>query len=537
MRIASATQLDTNTTMLTPRSESLGELVEDLTTAFETASHLYRQWKSRRERSNHYRKPGTTALKTLVAANCALTTSLNLGTRIKEAYSVGAAILGHPFVQGDSSGRRALILQRDFLMDQVVTLKQAVSTDAASGPLDINAILQTSETARIVCVQALVDQYRRMVMDHDYAHDLPRELPIPKWRSPSRDGPVPEPRRDGRITKDRDNTCPIPTDKRRASQVPHAPTRHTQLQPPDPYSPIPDDDTPPLTTNGLAPAPPVQQLHQSQPPEPTLAIPHTTAPSARWLTYLEDDIRTTAWSVLSGPLVFQSEPPSPPLTPKELASLPPVPPLPQEYRLSAANVTLQQDGMCTDRATKRDTMRNTKRSSRLESAYNCDGADTTAGDGVHPLSSVSAKTGASLVRPKNSVFHIFCPEAMALQVDVRRPVPTTRKCRCGFLWETENSNNSISSLQSGKSTKSMTSFKSIGSAKAPVLQLKEGFGMSRRFLAKSHCEGGRADGNGFGCVLCTSSGVAQTYETAEDLRVHINAAHDKWQMLHDRDLA
>ena len=94
--------------MLTLKSESLGELIEDLTTAFETASHLYSQWKSRRERSNHYRKPAATARKTPATANCALTTSLHLGARIQESYSVGVAILGRPFVQGDSTFRRLM---------------------------------------------------------------------------------------------------------------------------------------------------------------------------------------------------------------------------------------------------------------------------------------------------------------------------------------------------------------------------------------------------------------------------------------------
>jgi hypothetical protein len=70
------------------------------------------------------------------------------------------------------------------------------------------------------------------------------------------------------------------------------------------------------------------------------------------------------------------------------------------------------------------------------------------------------------------------------------------------------------------------------------LLLKDGFRMTRRFLAKSHCEprGQRPYGMRYGCVLCTSTGWTETHETAEHLRVHINASHIKWQMLHDRDL-
>ncbi|CAK7236927.1 hypothetical protein SBRCBS47491_009802 [Sporothrix bragantina] len=279
---------------------------------------------------------------------------------------------------------------------------------------------------------------------------------------------------------------------------------------------------PPLAQTLAPPAEAPLRLRSPDParlsiPAPVpLAPPQPVAPSARWLTYLEDDNRTTAWSVLSQPLVFQSEPPSPPLTPKDMNLLPvqpPVPPLPEAFKPSAAKV-LSLD-VIVDNSRGMQQHSNHKLppiATDLESAYNCgfgfDDYGLTGG--------ASAKTGQSdnsntMVRPKNSVFHIFCPEAMALQVDLRRPVPTTaRKCRCGFRWD---------------STK--------GEGRNGSHQLKEGFGMSRRFLAKSHCEG--ADG-GYGCVLCTSSGVAQTYLAADDLRTHINVAHNKWQMLHDRDL-
>jgi hypothetical protein len=127
---------------------------------------------------------------------------------------------------------------------------------------------------------------------------------------------------------------------------------------------------------------------------------------------------------------------------------------------------------------------------------------------------------------------------MALQVDLTRPLPgsksprgnstrSSKACKCGYKW------------------------------KAPEMALKDGFRMTRRFLAKSHCdqqtlntldEGVAMASSssssstepkkkpGYGCVLCTSTGRAETYDTADDLRTHINAAHDKWQMLHDRDM-
>ncbi|CAK7200239.1 hypothetical protein SEUCBS139899_002930 [Sporothrix eucalyptigena] len=439
--------------------ETAGSLVDDIAASFEQASQLYTQWRSRRERSNHYQRPGATfTLKTkTLQTNCALTTSLHLGARTKETYSVGAAILGNMFARGDGAARRALAAQRDLLHDQVIFLQRVDD----GGPLDINVILQASETVRIVSIQALTDQYRRMAAGLN-RHDVPRELPTPKWRSTSRQ----------EMTLAPPAVAPLRSRSPAQARVPI----------PAPVS--------------VVPPPPV-------------------APSARWLTYLEDDNRTTAWSVLSQPLVFQSEPPSPPLTPKELNLLPvqpPVPPLPDAFKPSAAKIfSLDALGSNNCNLHHHVSHQPPPIATDIESAYN----DSFGFDGQGPTG--SAKTGQSvnsntMVRPKNSVFHIFCPEAMALQVDVHRPVSTTtRKCRCGFRWD---------------STK--------GEGRGGSHQLKEGFGMSRRFLAKSHCEG--ADG-GYGCVLCTSTGVAQTYETVGDLRTHINVAHDKWQMLHDRDLA
>ncbi|KAI2605582.1 hypothetical protein GGR54DRAFT_633525 [Hypoxylon sp. NC1633] len=110
-------------------------------------------------------------------------------------------------------------------------------------------------------------------------------------------------------------------------------------------------------------------------------------------------------------------------------------------------------------------------------------------------------------RPKNSVFSIFCPEALKLQVNPRKTMPKRHDCRCGYDW-------------TGEHTRDKT-----------ATTAKEGFQITPRFLGKSHCEGG------FGCVLCTSSGRTETYANVHDLRDHINISHDKWQLLHDRDMA
>jgi hypothetical protein len=163
----------------------------------------------------------------------------------------------------------------------------------------------------------------------------------------------------------------------------------------------------------------------------------------------DDDRLTIAMTISSGPLRFQSEPPSPPPTPKNVPD-------------------------------------------DLESTW---AGSEAGGPGI-------------LLRPNNSVFSIFCPDAMSLQVNLRKATPDKRKCRCGYRW------------------------KPTLPDKKDVVLLKEGFRMTARFLAKSHC-----DKDDYGCVLCTSTGRTDTYESAEALGVHINASHTKWQMLHDRDMA
>jgi hypothetical protein len=168
-----------------------------------------------------------------------------------------------------------------------------------------------------------------------------------------------------------------------------------------------------------------------------------------------DDKITIAMTIGSaGPLVFQSEPPSPPPTPKM--------------------------------------------------AIPDDAQSTWAPSEV----AVGLSSSNNAIRPENSVFSIFCPEAMSLQVDVKKPLAESRKCKCGYKWKPV-----------------------LSGDKKDAILLKEGFRMTLRFLAKSHC-----DKDAFGCVLCTSSGRTETYDSDELLREHINASHTKWQMLHDRDM-
>lgn len=202
---------------------------------------------------------------------------------------------------------------------------------------------------------------------------------------------------------------------------------------------------------------------------------------------IEFDRQTAVWSTSSGPPAFQSEPPSPPPTPKALP----------------------------------DDMQSTIGSTL--------GVPSEYGD-------IHRRASRQSIRPNNGVFSIFCAEAMSLQVDPARAVPSRKTCKCGYQWNPKL-----------VGTDAENRSQNLKDDSGAVL-LKDGFRMTRRFLAKSHCDQTADEGVavggmpaeqgkiGYGCVLCTSMGCAETYETAEMLRVHINAVHTKWQMLHDRDM-
>ncbi|GJC84462.1 hypothetical protein ColLi_07300 [Colletotrichum liriopes] len=126
-----------------------------------------------------------------------------------------------------------------------------------------------------------------------------------------------------------------------------------------------------------------------------------------------------------------------------------------------------------------------------------------------PSEAGASSTGTILLRPKVSVFSMFCPEAMTFQVDLSKRIPETpKRCKCGYRW--------MPLLPDNKD----------------FIVLKEGFRMSSRFLAKSH-----SDRNEFACCLCVPLGKTNKYESADALRAHINVSHTKWQILHDRDIS
>ncbi|KAI0426022.1 hypothetical protein F5Y09DRAFT_334498 [Xylaria sp. FL1042] len=136
--------------------------------------------------------------------------------------------------------------------------------------------------------------------------------------------------------------------------------------------------------------------------------------------------------------------------------------------------------------------------------------DTNAAFDTESTYSWSTAAGSSEnAQPKNSVFSVFCPEAMKYQVDLDKTLPVNgARCRCGYVWDA-----------------------GCRGADRTAMVIKDGFQITPRFLGKSHCD------KGLGCVLCTSSGKTETFGSVEGLKTHINSSHTKWQLLHDRDLA
>ncbi|KAK3385391.1 hypothetical protein B0H63DRAFT_449449 [Podospora didyma] len=358
-------------------------LVDGFAQAFEAGLDFYSQWKKRVESENHYQRKENAA--SIATTKDALSTSLDMSNhRIRATYQVGFALIGPDYSAGDDECRQCLGAHLAQLKERIEGLRQAIDSKQRRF-ISLNDIFVVSEAARIKCVTALADQYRRLAA----GRAVPQEMPIPR-------------------------------PGRRSISMPR------QESPAPPFPPV------------------------------------------RVLPARDDfDRQTAVWSTNSDPPVFQSEPPSPPLTPKV-----------------APDDVESCYGGPSEAATRRQTL-----------------------------------------RPKNSVFSIFCPEAMALQVDPNRAIPTSsKKCGCGFKWRVPELPEAME-----------------------YMTVKDGFRMTRRFLAKSHCDKSTDEGvaigpsadqpsPGYGCVLCTSTGRTETYETAENLQAHINAAHNKWQMIHDKDM-
>ena len=174
-----------------------------------------------------------------------------------------------------------------------------------------------------------------------------------------------------------------------------------------------------------------------------------------------------------------------------------------------------------------------------------------AGQQYHPVFSPLSFSDSLPMRPKNSVFSIFCPEALALQADSTKGVPSEAKCsQCSYsfhanlAWPSAAADMSLVKpfisprmsafleTRQNRGRRGSASSTASSEASGTELWLKEGFRITPRFLAKSHCE----EGKGFGCVLCTETGWTDRYTSAQELRDHLNGKHTKWQMLHDVDM-
>jgi hypothetical protein len=90
-------------------STRIDALVDDLVAHFETGLQFYTQWQRRRVKENHYRRSGITP-RAAAAGTSALATSFTIGSRIKESYEIGYAILGADFAAGD--GEKPFLFRR-----------------------------------------------------------------------------------------------------------------------------------------------------------------------------------------------------------------------------------------------------------------------------------------------------------------------------------------------------------------------------------------------------------------------------------------
>lgn len=328
--------------------------------------------------------------------------------------------------------RGALLASLELLQSQVEALHAAARRD--SGPLGLLEVIRASEAVRISTLRALAEQYQRVAVDRL----VPRELPIRQ----------PPSRRPSALHK---SIEAVGGDDSSPEMLGYG-NRAEEMNGSDSGA---DDTGDAARGNGKEDEGTGGDKNHDEDVSVHLTASHNTAGSSK--------------------SPFQSEPPSPPQTPK-----------------------------------------------------------------IVPDDLQSTCTSELGPRPRASVFSVFCPEAMEYQVDLRKAMPSPssasrpgkkqKTCcsRCGYRWD-GTGNGGCAGRRDSTFMSSMSNNKP---ATATSIAIKHGFQLTPRFLGKSHCQSG-----GFGCVLCTSSGATGVYDTVESLRDHINTSHDKWQMLHERDLA
>ncbi|KAK8121657.1 hypothetical protein PG984_010327 [Apiospora sp. TS-2023a] len=403
--------------------DTVGGLVTALVSTYDDGLECYTRWQHKKWQTNHYqgRSRGQVSGS---GGSSGLSTSLMVsGSRLRQVYDGGVDVLGNAFSTGDKQCRGALQANLELMQAQVQALHSAAQRH--NGPLlGLFEMLRVSESVRVSSLRALAEQYQRVAV----GRLVPRELPIrqPPLKRPSGLSPSAEPGAKGGLTPQLsgiDGGNRVPKDGGQGKE-------HEEDE----------------GTGG-------DEGNQEDISAQTEAS-YETAKSSK--------------------SAFQSEPPSPPPTPK-----------------------------------------------------------------IVPDDLQSTCTSEFGPRPRASVFSVFCPEAMKYQVDLRKAIPLTPSSlgsrgkkkdtccsRCGYQW------NGTGNGGTRATTTLLSNNRIRNKATATITTtIKDGFQLTPRFLGKSHCGAG-----GFGCVLCTSSGQTGVYDTVESLRDHINTSHDKWQMLHERDL-
>ncbi|KAK7986920.1 hypothetical protein PG996_006470 [Apiospora saccharicola] len=409
--------------------DTVGGLITALMSTYDDGLECYTRWQHKEWQTNHYQGRSRGRLSGSSSGGCGLSTSLTVsGSRLRQIYDGGVDVLGDAFSTGDKQCRGTLQVNLELLQAQVEALYDAARHD--HGPLlGLFEMLRASEAVRTLSLRALAEQYQRIAV----GRLVPRELPM--------------------------------------RQQP--PARRTSALPPSAEAAADEGSLNP-EISGLVSSDTGAGVGRGQ------GGTHEEDEGAGGDEGNQEDIsaqtEASYETAKSSRSVFQSEPPSPPPTPKMVP----------------------------------------------------DDLQSTCTSEFGP-------------RPRASVFSVFCPEAMKYQVDLKKVIPLSSSLssgshgkkrkdtccsRCGYRWNGTGNGGTraTATLLSNNSTRN----KATATASTTI---KDGFLLTPRFLGKSHCGTG-----GFGCVLCTSSGQTGVYDTVESLRDHINTSHDKWQMLHERDL-
>ncbi|KAK8064371.1 hypothetical protein PG994_007009 [Apiospora phragmitis] len=188
--------------------DTVGGLVTALVSTYDAGFECYTIWQRKKWQANHYQ--GHARGRVSDGGSCGLSTSLmTSGSRVRQVYDSGVDVLGDAFFTGDSKKeithphlflnislpgylanchmkteqcRGALQASLELLQAHVEALHSA-TTRRDNAPLGLFEMIRASETVRIACLRALAEQYQRAAV----GRLVPRELPIrpPPSRRPS----------------------------------------------------------------------------------------------------------------------------------------------------------------------------------------------------------------------------------------------------------------------------------------------------------------------------------------------------------------